>query len=66
MFNAEDNIPEELSMQVDDEAQNYIILSTPTLPLMVSVVSIPDEVIKFAKEDLRWVIKPKDDDACIH
>ncbi len=66
MFNAEDNIPEELSMQVDDEAQNYIILSTPTLPSMVSVVSIPDEVIKFAKEDLGWVIKPKDDDACIH
>jgi len=62
MFNAKDNISEELSMQVDDEAQNYIILSTPTLSSTVLVLSIPNEVIKYAKEDLGLVIKPDQPD----
>ena len=52
-------------MQVDDEAQNYIILSTPTLSSTVLVLSIPNEVIKYAKEDLGLVIKPEYDDAHI-
>jgi len=66
MFNAE-NIPEESSMQVNDEAYNYnyIIPSSPTLLLIALALSILDQVIEYAKEDLGWMIEPKDNDACI-
>jgi hypothetical protein len=59
MFNA----PEESSMQVDNH--NYILPSTPTLPPTASVLSIPDDVLAHATDDLACMINPEYEDARI-